>query len=84
MKVENMYFPTSIYSQKSSAKLLSEIKKTETSEAVVFDKERRDSRQDSHHADDEQYNHEDVEHHEVEDDNEKPARVTVSALDITV
>ena len=82
MKVESVYIPTSIYSQKSSAKFLSEIKKTETSDAVVFDKERRDNRKDGHYADEEQHLHEDVEQHETED-TEKP-RGLVSTLDITV
>lgn len=66
MKVESVYIPTSIYNQKSSAKFLSEIKKTETSDAVVFDKERRENRRDDHLTDEEQHLHEDVDQHDVE------------------
>ena len=82
MKVESVYIPTSIYNQKSSAKFLSEIKKTETSDAVVFDKERRENRKDEHLTDEEQHLHEDVDQHDVVD-TDKP-RGLVSALDITV
>jgi hypothetical protein len=83
MKVESIYIPTSIYSQKSAAKLLSEIKKTETSDAVVFEQERRDSRQEHQTAEEEHLAHEDVEHHDTDDEADKPAK-TASILDITV